>query len=430
MSALTPDSLRTIIDDLLAARKRSLIHRPVQDIMASIGVVVARFLDPNSDERRQAEAVLPDESGLSPEMVRHSLPLIFREYQAERLNGLLRAELGTSAALDRFANGLRAQGRRLTAHVLAGNLPGAGLDDIIFSLLVKSATLVKTASAGASLQRLFAHSLRRHDPELGACLVLLTWPGGTQELEEIAFAEADLVVASGSDQSLDAIRSRVRGRFIGYGHKLSFSLITHEALERARESAERAAYDVVLFDQGGCLSPQLVYVEDHGAVSPSEFAALLADALAVWQTRLPRGRISPAASSQIRQVRDEAEWQALAGKDVVLHASPQGTEWTVIYEADPSFAASPLYRTVRVKPLAALGRLDGLLDPWRPYLEAVGTVVPADDRRRQSLLEVLAGSGLSRICHIGTMQTPPLGWRHGGRPRLADFVTWTAVDAG
>ena len=167
-----------------------------------------------------------------------------------------------------------------------------------------------------------------------------------------------------------------------------------------------------------------------GAVSPSEFAALLADALAVWQTRLPRGRISPAVSSQIRRLRDEAEWQALAGKDVVLHASPQGTEWTVIYEADPSFAASPLYRTVRVKPLAALGRLDGLLEPWRPYLEAVGTVVPADDPRRQSLLDTLAGSGLSRICPVGTMQTPPLGWRHGGRPRLADFVTWTAVDAG
>ena len=102
----------------------------------------------------------------------------------------------------------------------------------------------------------------------------------------------------------------------------------------------------------------------------------------------------------------------------------------MIYEADPSFAPSPLYRTVRVKPLADLGRLAVLLKPWQPYLEAVGTVVPADDRRRQSLLEVLAGSGLSRICPVGTMQTPSLGWRHGGRPRLAELVTWTAVEAG
>ncbi len=428
MAALTPDSLRTIISGLLTARERYLVRRPVQDILASIGAVVARFLDPGSRERQHAEALLPAESGLSPEMVRHSLPLLFQACQPECLGGLVAAELGTSAVLDRVEHGLRARGPRLTGHILAGNLPGAGLDDIIFSLLVKSATLVKAASSSAGLQRLFAHSLRQHDPELGSCLAVVTWPGGTAELEALAFSEAELVVASGSDESLAAIRHRVSGRFIGYGHKLSLSLLTHEALEQAHEAAERTAYDVALFDQHGCLSPQLVYVEDHGAVSPAAFARLLAGALADWQTRLPRGRISPAASRRIRRVRDEAEWQTLAGKDIVLHASPGGTEWTVIYEADPRFVPSPLYRTVRVKPLAGLERLDALLAPWRPYLEAVGTVVPSESHRRQTLLEVLAGGGLSRICPVGTMQTPPLGWRHGGRPRLADLVSWTAIE--
>ncbi len=430
MAALTPDSLRTIINGLLAARERSLVRRPVHEILTSIDALAASFLDPNSSERRHAEALLSAESGLSPKMARHSLPLIFQEYRSERLHGLLAAELGTSAVLDRVENGLRAWGPRLMTHVLAGNLPGAGLDNIVFSLLVKSATLAKAASSGAGLQRLFAHILRQHDPELGACLALVSWPGGKAELENIAFSEAGLVVASGSDESLAAIRQRVSGRFIGYGHKLSLSLITHDALDQSQKSAERAAYDVVLFDQRGCLSPQVVYVEDHGAVSPKVFATLLAEALADWQTRLPRGRISPAVSTQIRRVRDEAEWQALSGKDVVLHSSPRGTEWTVIYEADPTFAPGPLYRTVRVKPLVGLEQLATLLEPWRPYLEAVGTVVPSEVRRRQTLLEVLANSGVSRICPLGTMQIPPLSWRHGGRPRLAELVRWMTSDLG
>ncbi len=428
MAALTPDSLRSIIAGLLSARECHLVRRPVQDILASISAVVARFLDPSSDERQHAEALLPAESGLSPEMVRHSLPLLFQEYQPERLRGLVAAELG--GVLDRVERGLRARGPRLISHILAGNLPGAGQDAIVFSLLVKSATLVKAASSGGGLQGLFAGSLRQHDPELGSCLAVVTWPGGTVELEDIAFSEAGLVVASGSDESLAAIRRRVSGRFIGYGHKLSLSLLTHEALDQAQEAAERTAYDMALFDQHGCLSPQLVYVEDYGAVSPRAFAGLLAGALAGWQTRLPRGRISPAASSQIRRARDEAEWQALAGRDIVLHASPEGTEWTVIYEADPTFVPSPLYRTVRVKPLATFDQLSALLAPWRPYLEAVGTVVPSAGHRRQALLEVLTDSGLSRICPVGTMQTPPLGWRHGGRPRLAELVSWTAMDSG
>ena len=71
-------------------------------------------------------------------------------------------------------------------------------------------------------------------------------------------------------------------------------------------------------------------------------------------------------------MRDEAEWQALAGKDIALHASPNGTDWTVVYDADPTFVQSPLYRTIRVKPLRNIAQLSGILDTWRPYLEAVG----------------------------------------------------------
>ena len=432
MISLTSAQLRTIINDLLTARTRHLIHRPVQDILTSIGAVIARFLDPTSSERQEAETLLPEETGLSSEMVRHTLPLIFQEYQPERLQRLLDAELGTASVLDQFQDtvdgSLRAYGPRLITHVLAGNLPGAGIDEIIFSLLVKSAALVKTASSGSTLQTLFVRSLAQHDPGLGSCLALVSWPGGKTELEDMAFSEAEVVMASGSDESLAAIHPRVRGRFIGYGHKISFSVITHEALVQAEKSAKQVAYDVALFDQQGCLSPQLVYAEENGSVSPQEFAALLATALEHWQNILPRGQISLAVSTELRRVRDEAEWRALAGKETVVHASPQGTEWTVIYEADPTFAHSPLYRTVRVKPLASLDHLGALLVPWQPYLEAVGTIVPTEQHRRQTLLDIFGRSGVSRICPIGTMQTPPLNWRHGGRPRIADLIHWAGVE--
>lgn len=434
MPDLTPAALNDIINRLLAARERHLVQRPVQEILASIDAVVTRFLDPASSERREAEAALPQETGLSPEMIRHTLPLIFQEYRAESLAALVHDELRTPAVLDQFQGtrqrAIKANSLPLITQVLAGNLPGAGIDGMIFSLVVKSASLVKTSSSASFLQTLFARSLTQLDPELGSCLAVVSWPGGKAELEDIAFSTADIVLASGSDESLVAIRQRVRGRFIGYGHKLSFSLITHEALAQAEESARRAAYDVVLFDQQGCLSPQLVYVEDNGAISPTEFASLLAKALEQWQAILPRGQVSPAVSTEIRRVRDKAEWQALAGQEAVLYASPQGTEWTVIYEGDPTFVSSPLYRTVQVKPLASFAQLSSLLTPWHSYLEAVGTTLPIDQDRRQTLLSVLGHRGASRICPLGTLQTPPLSWRHGGRPRLADLVHWLAVEKG
>ena len=143
---------------------------------------------------------------------------------------------------------------------------------------------------------------------------------------------------------------------------------------------------MALYDQQGCLSPQLVYVEEGGAVTPKEFAAFLATSLAHWQTELPRGPVPPEVSTAIRTVRDEAEWQALAGKDIVLHASPNGTDWTVVYDADPTFVQSPLYRTIRVKPLRNITQLGEMLDAWRPYLEAVG--VAAGFRNGWQLLPI------------------------------------------
>ena len=125
-------------------------------------------------------------------------------------------------------------------------------------------------------------------------------------------------------------------------------------------------------------------------------------------------------------MRDAAEWQALAGKDIALHASPNGTDWTVVYDADPTFIQSPLYRTIRVKPLRNITQLGGILDAWRPYLEAVG--VAADSEWMATIADTLGTLGISRVCPIGTMQRPPLSWRHGGRLRVGDLVRLIGVE--
>ncbi len=430
MSLLSVAHLNDIVDRLLVARERTLLTRSVKNIATRIDRVVARFLDSASAAYQEAVARLPEETGLSPEMIRHTLPLIFQEYRSAKLMELLDNELGAASTLDRFEPTWRGERRAcgfpLITQVLAGNIPGAGLDGVIFALLVKSATLVKTASAAPFLPLQFARVLNEVDPELGQCLAIVSWSGGNTALEEVAFSRADIVLASGSDESLAAIRRRTRGRFLGYGHKISFAVIDKNSLPNAPTLAQRAAYDVTLFDQQGCLSPQLIYVQDGGAATPPEFAALLAQGLAYWQQQLPRGAIPPAASMAIRRLRDQAEWQALAGKDVMLYASPHGTEWTVLYEAEPTFAPSPLYRTVRVKPFYSFTQLAELLTPMRPFLEAAGVAIAAEQFAQA--VELLGQAGVSRICPIGAMQPPPLSWRHGGRPRLADLVRWAEIE--
>ena len=44
---------------------------------------------------------------------------------------------------------------------------------------------------------------------------------------------------------------------------------------------------------------------------------------------------------------------------------------------------------------------------------------------QEKLANELARWGASRICPLGKMQSPPLTWRHDGRPSLGDLVMWT-----
>src|SRR5262249_17502067 len=161
-----------------------------------------------------------------------------------------------------------------------------------------SAQFLKCASGTALLPRLFAHSIYEADSRIGACLEIAEWPGGRADLESALFSNADLVTAAGTDETLASIRQRVPlpARFLGYGHRLSFGYITREVLTQQghRQVAARAAADVAAWDQFGCLSPQMIFVEDTGVVPPEVFAESLAGELAAREATEPRGTLDTA----------------------------------------------------------------------------------------------------------------------------------------
>ena len=87
------------------------------------------------------------------------------------------------------------------------------------------------------------------------------------------------------------------------------------------EIASRLAVDVALWDQQGCLSPQLVYVLDPDPKATDRLAEALAHELALAEERWPRGRVEPSVSAAIAHARSDAELRAAAGGRVALHAS-------------------------------------------------------------------------------------------------------------
>ena len=319
---LSPDQLAGVMERVAAARDEYLAELPVLRVAELLDRAVGRWLEPHSAWRRLAEQLLPAVTGYPEVVIRKGLAGYLATFRLENTRRLLEEEFGDPRFLDEFrprgavGGRARAFGPRVTTHVFSGNVPGLPAQSLACALLVKSASLGKAASEEPLFPSLFVQSLADVDERLAACFAVTWWPGGTAELETVAFDRADAIVAYGSEAAIEAVRARVAlgKRFVAYGHKLSFGVIGREWLtpERAEEAAKRAGYDVAKYDQQGCLSPHLFYVERGGAVAPRDFAALLAATLKQYQAAVPRGRLPLAEAAAIRELRASYEFRPQA----------------------------------------------------------------------------------------------------------------------
>ncbi|MEY4387947.1 MAG: hypothetical protein RLY20_3230, partial [Verrucomicrobiota bacterium] len=189
---------------------------------------------------------------------------------------------------------------------------------------------------------------------------------------------------------------------------------------------QRAAADVVAWNQLGCLSPHVIYVEQGGEANGEKFAELLAAELIERERMEPRGDISTESAAGIAARRGIYEVRAAHSPETRQWCSEGSTAWTVVFEADTRFQLSCLNRFVYVKPVANLQEALHGADAIRERVSTVGVAVP--EHMMGEVATKLARWGATRVCPLGRMQEPPLGWRHDGRPALADLVTWTDLE--
>lgn len=408
-----------VIDRLMAAQA-TLATRPVDRILALLDRVCARWLDHADPIRREAEERLAESSGLAPAMLRRGLDDMIRRTRA--IPALLDADLGSRYALDRFverASGLRSRafGPGLLTCLFSGNVPGIPAFDIALALALKSACLVRVAAAEPVFAPLFARSITEVDAGLGEAVHVTRWPYD----DPLPYQRAGAVLAYGADASIAAIRQLVppEVRFLGHGHKISFAVVAAEAA--TEQTARRLARDVAMYDQQGCVSPHMAFVERGGPLSPAGFAEACAAAFAQLQGEMPRAKLTLEEAAALRAARDEAEFTADA-----FHGSPGDLAWAVIHSETPAFLPSPLNRLLRTYAISSLSEVEGLVAPHAAYLQTIAYAGP--EARRLALAETLGRLGASRIAPIGQAQQPHPLWRHDGAPTAASLVRWVEIE--
>jgi hypothetical protein len=434
--ALTPTILQEACHTLRRNRAQYLAHRTTTDVLKLLAEVGESWLRADYPFRKLALEQGPKFTGFGPVTLSRGLDTLFQHFTMESFRALLEQDLGHPLRLDGMAwteSELKAKraslacAPELLAHVSGGLIPNSPVMSLALGILTRSAQVLKCATGASFLPRLFAHSLYDADPKLGACIEIAEWAGGTLDLERVLFQEADCITATGTDKTLATIRHRlpIGKRFVGYGHRVSFSFISSSILRPAMVStlASEAADDIVAWNQLGCLSPHAVYVEQGGASSPEEFAEAVAGALAAREQTEPRGPLGTSAAAVIASRRSFYEVRAAHSQETRLWCSPGSTAWTVVYENDSLFQVSCLNRFIYVKGVKNLTRALEGADSVRQNVSTVGLAAAED--RAPGLAAETALWGASRVCPLGRMQDPPLTWRHDGRPALGDLVMWT-----
>lgn len=435
---LSAPQMKALARRVKQASQHHLKTMTVSEIVNVVERAMARLLEPTDPVRVTLDRLLPIVSGYDAEMVRLGLTTFFKTFRAPQLHRFIAEDFANPKLLDEFqprpkGGAAKAFGPDLLVQIWAGNVPALPLWSLVCGLLVKAGSIGKLPSAEPLFAGLFAGLLAEVHPPLADCLAVVWWKGGEEEQASALYAEADTVLAYGGNASLDEIRRRlpVTTRFLPYGHKLGFGLVGVAALDalRAPATARLAAWDVMRYDQQGCYSPHVFYVERGGKVSPRAFAQYLAGELANLQHRFPRRVLALEESAAVAAWRQAIEWQAMADADPSAHVLMGAADaaWCVAYADDvQALAPTGMNRSIQVVAVDTLDQAVAQAGAHPHFLQTAGVAASPAELYRLSAL--LGAAGVTRITAIGAMTSPDAGWHHDGRFNLLDLVRMVDIE--
>ncbi|MGD0675650.1 MAG: acyl-CoA reductase, partial [Polyangiaceae bacterium] len=231
------------------------------------------------------------------------------------------------------------------------------------------------------------------DPTLAHALVeaLAEDSVAVVEVRDVASVTAGEIHVYGRDATIAAVRDRVRPGVVvrGHGPGIGVAVVTRAA--DLRQAANALARDVVLFDQRGCLSPRLAFVEGDDRRGEA-FATAMHDELTDWDSHAPRGVLSFEERAQVAAWQDTLTFagRLFPGTGHLVGLLPHGApvSWP------------PVGRHLAVWTAPKIEAFVHAIAPTAPFVVTVGS---DDPDRARAVAPIHA-----RMTRLGRMQRPPL----------------------
>lgn len=351
-------------------------------------------------------------AGLSPGMVRWATSEVLGGLAGSGLEAIVRSRLDGGP-------GRHAVRPTACDIVLAGNVFTACIQPVVLALGLGIPVLCKPASGQAAFPLLLQWALARVDPEVGRALQIVAFSRDDAENTNAFFEHSELVIGYGDDETIQALRHRTRAvtRLVEHGHGISVAYVGAGSLADPRIAAG-LALDIAAYDQRGCLSPQVVWLDGKASRGARhDFLRALDAALTERQRTLPRGPLGAGTAAA------QMQWRATAAIEGELIEAP---DHAIAYDAAARLPQGPQSRNILVRECQSLQELSANVSRFGIHLKQIGFAGDAGDLRQ--LPAALAADQAPRICSIGTMQTPPFDAYCEGLDPANGLLKWIETD--
>ncbi|MFA7754311.1 acyl-CoA reductase [Streptomyces sp. NRRL B-2790] len=315
----------------------------------------------------------------------------------------------------------------LLVHIAPGNAAAVAPLSVVEGLLAGNLNVLKTSSSDTALAQDLLAALGAADPTglIRERVVALRFPSARKDWIQALCGQADAIAAWGGEDAVRAVSEIAPPgcRVVEWGHRISFAYLTREAAGD-EGLLDALAEDVCRYEQQACSSPQVVYLDTSDAGDVFAFAGRFAERLAKVSDARRAPLPGPAEQAEITTVQQLARLEEHLGLTRVFSA--EDGSWRVMADTRSALDASPLHRSVWVKPLPRHA-VTATLRPMRRYLQtgAVGGS-PADVAE---LSRALFAAGVTRITPVGSMLEGYEGEPHDGVYALQRYSRRVSVRA-
>lgn len=305
-------------------------------------------------------------------------------------------------------------------HVTSSNDAMLPFFSSVEGILTGNINVIKTARGAHKVAMAMIEQLCRMDERLCPYFYVFPLSSKDEELLTALFSLCNTIAVWGSDAATAGVRKVAPAgvRIVEWGNRISFAYITKQGCNR--DVLQGLAADICVNDQQACSAPQVVYYETDSRDELLEFAAEFMSVLQEVSDTYPLHPMSQPEKAELTAQIQLCHLDELMGQAKLF----RGTGCRIFVQFDNQLTASPLFRTVILKPIKREDVIS-VLRPFRAYLQSVGLSCGREEIAQLSRL-LLAG-GVNRITEPGLMMGGYTGEPHDGVRAMPQYLKRVSV---